>query len=463
VQSKGLGRYRENRDTSRTRGQADSQTRASIWRCDLCIVAICSTSACHGNEVASAVAGVLGYSLTGTDEIIEQAAALSSIPVERLTRALWGTRSVFNRLTREKERGVGVVRQAVAAMVQTDEMIIHSHAIHLLPRNLPQVLRVMLAAPMDYRLEQHITATGVDRAEAEAELTAEDEQLNRWTQYLFGVSPLTKSLYDIFLPMDSISVAEAAQAICASADAPAVRMSASAAGAAKDFLVAADVYLALATAGKGEDLVVDVHDGEVTISINRYAMWIERFEKEVGKIASTVAGVRTVTTKIGPHFHRPNIYPGLDTEVPRKILLVDDEVEFVQTLSERLSSRNLEAAVAHDGPEALAIADDDAPDVIVLDVKMPGMDGMEVLARLKEKHPKVQVIVLTAHGSEEGAKTARELGAFAYLRKPANVDELAGLMKDAYRAAREDAAKKEREAEIGESPPESGTGEGDPK
>jgi len=382
--------------------------------------------------------------LTATVGLLEQASSLSSLPVERLRRALLGTRSVFNRLTREKERGVGVVRQALARMAQTEDLVIHSFAIHLLPTSLTQVLRVGLAAPMDFRVEQRIAAGEVDRQQAETELQADDETLGRWTQYLFGVHPLTKSLYDIFLPMDSTSVDEAVDTICDGARSSALGMSGEARSAAKDFLVTADVYLALAEAGRGEDLLVSVRDGEVTVTINRYVVWLERFEREIRSVALAVKGVREAKTRVGPHFRRPNKFPGLDVEIPEKILLVDDEVEFVETLSERLLSRNLESAVAHDGPEALAIAENDTPDVIVLDVKMPGMDGMEVLAELREKHPNVQVIILTAHGSEEGAQRARELGAFAYLRKPANVDELVRLMKEAYRKVRRSSTGEER-------------------
>ncbi len=418
----------------------------------MCIVAIYSASSCFGDEVAAGVATRLGCPLTATDGLLEKASNLSSLPVERLSRALLGTRSVFNRLTREKERGVGIVRQALARMAQAEEGVIHSFAVHLLPTSLTQVLRVGLAAPMDFRIEQRVAGGEVDRREAEAGLQADDESLGRWTQYLFGVHPLTKSLYDIFLPMDSTSVKEAVDTICDAARAPALGMSEEARSAAKDFLVTADVYLALAEAGRGEDLLVTVQDGAVTITINRYVMWLERFEREVQKIASAVEAVREVQTMIGPHFRRPNKYPGLDIEVPQKILLVDDEVEFVETLSERLLSRNLESAVVHNGPEALAIAENDAPDVIVLDVKMPGMDGMEVLAELRRKHPKVQVIILTAHGSEDGAKRASELGAFAYLRKPTNVDELVRLMKEAYGQAMGSPSGEEHDETLGDDP-----------
>ena len=119
-----------------------------------------------------------------------------------------------------------------------------------------------------------------------------------------------------------------------------------------------------------------------------------------------------------------------------KILLVDDEKEFVLTLSERLETRNLGSAVAYDGEEALSILETDAPDVMVLDLKMPGIDGLEVLRRVKQEKPGTEVIILTGHGSEQEQRRATELGAFAYLEKPVNIDVLAKTMKQAYDQAK---------------------------
>ena len=99
-----------------------------------------------------------------------------------------------------------------------------------------------------------------------------------------------------------------------------------------------------------------------------------------------------------------------------KILLVDDEKEFVETLSERIRMREHDSDVALNGEQALKKMDDDLPDVVVLDLKMPGMDGMEVLRRIRKAYPKVQVIMLTGHGSEKDEEEARKLGAFEYLQ-----------------------------------------------
>ena len=104
-----------------------------------------------------------------------------------------------------------------------------------------------------------------------------------------------------------------------------------------------------------------------------------------------------------------------------KVLMVDDEEEFVRTLDERMQMRNLETSVALSGEEAMKKLRNTLLDVLLVDLKMPGMDGMEVLRRAREAYPGVQVVMLTGHGSEADEAEARRLGVFDYLRKPVNM------------------------------------------
>jgi DNA-binding NtrC family response regulator len=115
-----------------------------------------------------------------------------------------------------------------------------------------------------------------------------------------------------------------------------------------------------------------------------------------------------------------------------KVLLVDDEEEFVQSLAERIKMRELGSDVALNGEEALAKLGEDLPDVMILDFKMPGIDGLTVLEEVKKAYPGVQVIMLTAHGTEDTEKKARELGAFDYLQKPVGIETLVSTIKKAY-------------------------------
>ena len=199
--------------------------------------------------------------------------------------------------------------------------------------------------------------------------------------------------------------------------------------AMRDFLLAASVSVALAR--EGHDTIVDAVDGEVTITINKHVLMLSRLEDELKSIAARVSGVRSVNTRVGKDFHQTDIYRKFDFQAPSKVLLVDDEREFVQTLSERLLMRDMGSAVAYDGESALKMVNDDEPEVMILDLKMPGIDGIEVLRRVKNTRPEIEVIILTGHGSEDDRKMCMELGAFAYLHKPVDIAVLTDTLKRA--------------------------------
>ena len=116
-----------------------------------------------------------------------------------------------------------------------------------------------------------------------------------------------------------------------------------------------------------------------------------------------------------------------------KILLVDDEEDFVETISQRLQKRGQESDIALSGEQALSRIEQEVPDVVLLDLKMPGIDGMEVLRRIKKAYPEVQVIIMTGHGSEKIETEARTLGAFEYLQKPTKIDTIMNKIKLAFK------------------------------
>ncbi len=118
-----------------------------------------------------------------------------------------------------------------------------------------------------------------------------------------------------------------------------------------------------------------------------------------------------------------------------KLLLVDDEEDYARTLAERLSMRDVASQVALSGEEAMKAVEEDEPHVMVLDLRMPGIDGMAVLERVKKEHPHVQVIVLTGHGSEQAEKEALRLGAYRYMEKPADTAQLLKTIRSAWKRA----------------------------
>jgi len=116
-----------------------------------------------------------------------------------------------------------------------------------------------------------------------------------------------------------------------------------------------------------------------------------------------------------------------------RVLLVDDEESYVETLRKRLMRRGLSVMIANSGEQALATLNDNPMDVVLLDVKMPGMDGMETLTRIKQAHPRVEVIMLTGHANVDVAIRGMEQGAFDYLMKPAEMDDLYYKIQDAHK------------------------------
>ncbi|MCG8530696.1 MAG: response regulator [Desulfovibrionales bacterium] len=107
-----------------------------------------------------------------------------------------------------------------------------------------------------------------------------------------------------------------------------------------------------------------------------------------------------------------------------KLLVVDDEQEFAEALAERLSFHNMSPQVITSGSGAVAALKDGIPDVMILDMMMPDINGMEVLKRVKAFYPQVEVIVLTGYGSEESLEEAKSLGAFDYMTKPVDFEKL---------------------------------------
>lgn len=111
-------------------------------------------------------------------------------------------------------------------------------------------------------------------------------------------------------------------------------------------------------------------------------------------------------------------------KIPTRVLLVDDEVDFVEMLSLRLNEVGERVTPAYSGRECLDILGQKAIDVVILDIRMPGMDGIETLREIKKRFPLVEVMMLTGHGTTETAVEGMKLGAFDYLMKPAGFDEL---------------------------------------
>jgi DNA-binding NtrC family response regulator len=117
---------------------------------------------------------------------------------------------------------------------------------------------------------------------------------------------------------------------------------------------------------------------------------------------------------------------------PMTVLFVDDEPDFLQTLLKRMRKRSVNASGVGSGEEALVHLVQSPADVVVLDVRMPGMGGIETLREIKKKTPLTEVVMLTGHASLEVAREGMENGAFDYLMKPVDIDDLLYKIQDAF-------------------------------
>jgi DNA-binding NtrC family response regulator len=114
-----------------------------------------------------------------------------------------------------------------------------------------------------------------------------------------------------------------------------------------------------------------------------------------------------------------------------RVLFVDDEQELVSAVVERLALRGIETVGATGGEEALKMAQEQEFDVVVLDVRMPGLGGFDVIQQLKQKRPELEVILFSGHGSKDAASEGLRLGAFDYLQKPVDIERLVHVIRRA--------------------------------
>lgn len=128
------------------------------------------------------------------------------------------------------------------------------------------------------------------------------------------------------------------------------------------------------------------------------------------------------------------------------VLMVDDEKEFRATTSKILTRKGYQTTIAASGEEAIDILKNKPQDVVILDIKMPGMNGHEALAEIKKIRPETQVIMLTGHGAMESAKESKAKGAYDYLSKPCDIDLLASKINDAYEVAHKGERREEKKA-----------------
>ncbi|MFH7327093.1 response regulator [Desulfurivibrio sp. C05AmB] len=394
-------------------------------------LAVFSGDYCRGEEVVAALARESGFRLVDDRELTAAAVALSGLPEATIARAFSPRSSVFDKFTHEKKRSLVWLRLALAELLAEPRLLLAGKLVHLAPRGIHHLLKVCLIADLPYRVQVAMQAEGMEKKEARRRICASDVEKAHWTATLLGSDdPWNPDLYDILLPMATTDIDKAVALISEHLYQDALQPTDDSHQALADFQLAARCSEALVRAG--HDGEVAARNGAITVAINKKVLMFHRLREEVQAVLGAIAGVSSVEVSVEAGSRPVDVYRKYDLGKPSKVLLVDDEREFVQTLSERLIFREVGTAVAYDGQSALEMVVDEDPDVLVLDLKMPGLDGIEVLRRVKKIRPEVEVIILTGHGSEEDRKTCMELGAFAYLHKPVDIDLLSGKLKEAH-------------------------------
>jgi CheY-like chemotaxis protein/cytidylate kinase len=396
------------------------------------VITLFGGSFCQAEKIASMVSQEIGYPVVRDEQIIERASDRYHVSFKKLKGGIHGSRSLlgFLGVEQHKLRDLAYLQATMAEWIRDDHLIHEGFLGHLLPASVSHVLKVCIIAEHDYRVKQAVDSEGLSEKEALRLIEKDDHERGAWTKQLFDAGPWDRSLYDIKIPMHEMALGEAALLIVDNARTDVVATTAQSKKAMDDFVLASAVQIALAEAG--HDVTTVALDGNVTITLNKFVIRLEKEKRDLEKIATAVPGVTSAEFQLGPRFRSPGRYEQL---APPRVLLVDDEKEFVHTLSERLLARDIGATMAYDGESALSMIKGDEPQVMVLDLRMPGIDGLEVLRRVKRDHPQVEVIILTGHGSQKDRELAETLGAFAYLQKPTDIESLTGLLRAAQEKA----------------------------
>ena len=394
------------------------------------IITIANGSFCHLNTVVQQLLDQGAWEPMHTQALIEDAAERSGISANKLSSVFYSKSSLLERLTHDKDLATAWLRLSVADRLQTQNAMIMGPAALMVPDSISHILRVCLIASLNDRIKTAQAENQISESNARKKIERHDQDLSQWCQRVNGSSdPWKAELYDILLPMDEMTPEEAAGQIQDRISSDLLEPTPESRQKAWDFLLEATVGLALSE--KGHHMSVSADKGRVKITVNENTLMFNRLEEEMTRIAKQIPDVLSVSVIRGEGFYKADIYRQHDFKMPTKILLVDDERKFVKMLSERLIMRDLGATVAYDGQSALEMIENERPEVMVLDLKMPGMDGIEVLKIVRDKYPEIAVIILTGHGSELDRQRCLGLGAVDYLQKPVKIEVLSEALAKA--------------------------------
>lgn len=400
-------------------------------------------------NIANELASRLTLKIYTDENLITDTAATSGVSEDKLRNAMFGKTSVFNKFTLEREKLINMFKQTLHQRLDsTDQYLFEGFLTSLIPSSINHVLKVLIVASQTDRIF-YAVASGMSEKQAQKSRKEFDKSAYSWTDFLFNKEAYETSLYDLVIPVeqntgkesdkainvhDSVTPVgrktevELVDAIIKCFHTTSVLRTYASQQAVSDMLTETKIEHNLLEKGHKVDILVV--KGDATLTIQEDVFNFRKLEEELSQLARQVEGVGKVTVKKSPSA-KNSIYRRQKFELPSKVLFVDDEKEFVKTVSERLISRDVGTYCVFDGEAALEVVNEDQPDIMVLDLKMPGLNGVEVLRRTKELAPEVEIIILTGHGTMDDMQQCMELGAFAYINKPVDIEELSATIKAA--------------------------------
>ncbi len=347
---------------------------------------------------------------------------------ERLKKIMYSKTSVFNQFTLEKEKAVNMFRMILAEKLSgPSQYLFHGFLASLIPAQVTEVLRVLVVDKKAGRIERAIKM-GLTQSEAKKNIRNHDVSAFGWTDFLFAKEAYDSSLYDLVIPVEGKDHREITKEILGCYHRTSVLRTPGSQKAVQDMKMLAEIENLFLN--HGHKMSVKVQEGNVTLLVPNTVFNFNGLKNDLTELVQQVTGVREVAIERCKG-SGDSVYRQQKFELPSKVLFVDDEREFVQTVSQRLISRDVGTYGVYDGKEALDLIVEDRPEVMVLDLKMPGMHGVEVLRQTKELAPEIEVIILTGHGTTKDMEECMKLGAFAYMNKPVNIEELSATIKAA--------------------------------
>lgn len=392
-------------------------------------IAIFNSAFTREEEIRTQLVAASGYKVVHDEEIIDAVVSRYSLDRDKVERALYGPTSVFNKFTHERESVTACLKMVLAEYLDKPDLIFTGFITHLIPSGVTHVLKVGVIDEKNNRIHRAVEE-GASEKNALRLIRKNDVVAGDWVHFLLKKTLNDPSLYDIFFPLGTKAPEEVVQLIMENYRRPPVLVTDASRQAVSDMALAAKVEKALLD--KGYTNEVQCSEDNITLLVNKSVHSFSRLSDALTTIAGNIPGVKGVEVVAGKDYH-VSVYRDHDFELPPKVLLVDDEKEFVQTLSERLNTRSYGSFPVFDGEQAMDLLSHETPDVMVLDLKMPGMQGVEVLRKTKAAKPEIEVIILTGHGTEEDKKQCMDLGAYAYLQKPVDITQLMSIIDEAYR------------------------------